>query len=244
MLFGTVLLMSLRPQYEASMIVAPVSEDQLRAGFVEGRFVTAPAREVQVPLGAPDFIRFEQSLRGAAVASLFFSMESVRPKLVEDTMWRWGENRFERYEDVMVYLGRAVSIDPVGVTASRRITYRHPDPDFAAHMLQLIRKIDDQLIRVAVRNQTDEKIQWLKNELKKTLNPDHRTAIAELLMMEERRMMLLTLDAPFAVDVIEDAAVLPRPVVPNVYLILGVSSILGMLGGVLVLGWRQRKSAS
>ena len=74
-LIALLLILSLKPQYEATMIVAPPSHDSRTDSFVEGVFVYAPDVEARIPTGSPEFIRFEQSLRGAAVANLVFKMD-------------------------------------------------------------------------------------------------------------------------------------------------------------------------
>ncbi len=209
------LILFLKPQYEAMMIVAPPSHDSRTDSFVEGVFVYAPDVEARIPTGSPEFIRFEQSLRGAAVANLIFKMDHMVDRISEDSLWRGLSNEIKSPQDLALYLTHHIHVETMGATASRKITYRHPDPEFATKLLVMVRKADDQIIRTSVKAETETKIEWLKTEFSKTLNPDHRQALAQLLMSEERRRMLLSLETPYAVNVVEEAASTPRPVVPN-----------------------------
>lgn len=230
-LIALFLILTLKPQYEATMIVAPPSHDSRTDSFVEGVFVYAPDVEARIPTGSPEFIRFEQSLRGAAVASLIFKMDHIVDKIGEDSLWRGSSNGIKSPQELSLYLTRHIQVETMGATSSRKITYRHPDPEFATKLLVMIRKADDQIIRTSVKAETETKIEWLKTEFSKTLNPDHRQALAQLLMSEERRRMLLSLETPYAVNVVEEAAVTPRPVVPNRPMILVTLLLVGAACG-------------
>lgn len=227
------LILFLKPQYEATMIVAPPSHDSRTDSFVEGVFVYAPDVEARIPTGSPEFIRFEQSLRGAAVANLIFKMDHMVDQIGEDSLWRGLSNKIKSPQDLALYLFNHIQVETMGATASRKITYRHPDPEFAAKLLVMIRKADDQIIRTSVKAETETKIEWLKTEFAKTLNPDHRQALAQLLMSEERRRMLLSLETPYAVNVVEEAASTPRPVVPNRPMILVMLVLVGAACGAV-----------
>lgn len=233
LLFAFLLTLSLKPHYQATMIVAPPSHDSRTDSFVEGVFVYAPNVEAHIPTGRPEFIRFEQSLRGAAVSTLIFKMDHMVDKISEDSLWRGLSNRIKSPEDLSVYLYHHIQIEPIGATPSRKITYRHPDPEFAAKLLIMLRKADDQIIRTSIKAETETKIEWLKTEFAKTLNPDHRQALAQLLMSEERRRMLLSLETPYAVNVVEEASSTPSPVIPNAPLTFVLLTLVGSLCGAI-----------
>lgn len=235
------LVFLLKPHYEASMIVAPPSHDSRTDSFVEGVFVYAPEVEAKIPVGSPEFIRFEQSLRGAAVAELLFRMDGIVAGLEQDSLWRGVSLSLDRPEDVAHYLSEHITIETLGATASRKIVYRHPDPAFAVKFLSILRKADDQIIRTSVKAETETKIEWLKTEFQKTLNPDHRKALAQLLMSEERRRMLLSLETPYAVSVVEEASALSKAVVPDTVVILFLMTGMGgICGAILSLFFRVR----
>lgn len=227
------LILLLKPQYEATMIVAPPSHDSRTDSFVEGVFVYAPDVEARIPTGSPEFIRFEQSLRGAAVAGLIFKMDHMVERIGEDSIWRGASNKIKSPQDLSRYLAHHIQVETMGATSSRKIIYRHPDSEFAVKLLVMVRKADDQIIRTSVKAETETKIEWLKSEFAKTLNPDHRQALAQLLMSEERRRMLLSLETPYAVNVVEEASSTPYPVIPNHPMILAMLLIVGAMSGAI-----------
>lgn len=228
------LMVLLKPHYEATMIVAPPSHDSRTDSFVEGVFVYAPEVEAKIPTGSPDFIRFEQSLRGAAVANLLFKMDGMTAQISKDTTWRGLSRSITTPEDLAHYLDNHITIETLGATSSRKITYRHPDPEFAVKLLTMIRKADDQIIRTSMKTETETKIDWLKSEFQKTLNPDHKRALAQLLMSEERRRMLLSLDTPYAVSVVEEASASSQAAVPNRMMIAVILVVVGAICGAIV----------
>lgn len=231
--FSIFLIFTLKPHFQASMIVAPPSRDSRTNSFIEGTLVYAPEIEARIPTGSPEFIRFEQSLRGVAVANILFRMGGIVEDIKKDSIWRGQKGSINSPEELSEYLAKKIKIDTIGATSNRRIIYHHPDPAFAAKLLTILRKADDQIIRTSVKTETETKIDWLKSELTKTLNPDHRKAIAQLLLSEERRRMLLSLETPYAVNVVEEASSLPKPVIPNkffiVFMLLGAGLGMGAL---------------
>ncbi len=228
------LILFLKPRYEASMIVAPSLQDSRTNSFVEGVLLYSPDIEARIPTGSPEFIRFEQSLRGYSVAQLLFKMDNIVDKISEDTLWRGISNPIQSPEELAIYLDKAIQIEVMGATTSRKISYLHPDQDFAVKFLTLLRKADDQIIRTSVRAESETKINWLKKEFQKTLNPDHRQALVQLLMSEERRRMLLSLDVPYAVNVVEEASVNPRAAVPNRPVIILLMIVMGAVCGAII----------
>lgn len=238
-LISLLLIFGLRQKFEATMIVAPPTHDSRTDSFVEGVFVYAPDVEAQIPTGSPEFIRFEQSLRGASVAKLLFQMDGIIAKISEDTTLRGTSNKVKSPEDLALYLQRQIKIEPMGATPNRKIIYRHPDAAFAAKFLVLLRKADDQIIRRSVRAETETKIEWLKAEFVKSYNPDHRKALAQLLMSEERRRMLLSLETPYAVNVVEESSSMQRPSVPNRAFIFVMMMLVSVACGSIYILFRN-----
>jgi len=57
-------------------------------------------------------------------------------------------------------------------------------------------------------------------------------------MAEERRQMLLSIETPYALSVIEDAMASPRPVVPRFVLLFPLLVLSGMVVGGVVFSLR------
>lgn len=235
LLFAIALIFILRPQYECWMIVAPP-----RQGAESLNFLADDLPPVLAPSSRPmtskegDYVRFQQSLRGAAVASIFLKLDGVQPSLAEAAPVRGMSASISTPQLLSDYLEHDVRLEPVSDTESIRLVYRHPDPQFGEKLLRNLVKIGDQLIRLDVRKDVDARVDWLKRELKITLNPDHRQALTRLLMAEERRRMLLSIETPYAVSIVEEATSSPHPVYPSKALLLLVFLAAGLFGGAAI----------
>lgn len=80
------------------------------------------------------------------------------------------------------------------------------------------------------------------------MNPEHRRALTNLLMEQERVKMLVSIDQSYTATIVEPAANLPKPSWPKPLLILPIFMMIGavlgfVLHGVLLLA-RQKKSTT
>ncbi len=230
-----VLFFTLKPQYEIWMIVtAP------REGVERFDFLTDQARPFlvsgsdQTALTDREYMRFQQSLRGPAVAAVLLRMDGMLGGLQQDTLFQGGASDMSGSGDVANYLERHVRMDPVKNSESLRLTYHHPDPDVGVKLLRNLVRIGDQLIRQDARRDVDARIEWVRRELKMTLNPEHRQTLTRMLMGEERREMLLSIDTPYALSIVEDASASPRPVFPKPMLFFPVLMMACMVMGLVL----------
>lgn len=233
-LCALLLLVFLVPHYEATMIVSPVVQNGRSGNFLEGGQGNGRSIDSggQVgPLLPEEFTRFEQIFREQSVASVLIKYQDIMQKVSEDRSVRFGGTEILSAAELAEYLKNKLTWEPLGPSSSRRISYRHPDPEFAVKFVSRVHKITDELIRAQVRVETDEQISWIKRELGKTVNPDHRQALAQLLMGEERRRMLISMDRPYAAMVVEPAASRVRPVSPQRLLLLLLASLVGGVAG-------------
>jgi hypothetical protein len=184
-----------------------------------------------------DFYRFIHTLRGPAAAKILMQDK----KVVEDIN-KTLQNKIDTSEELSVYLERHVKIDPLGATPLRRIKYYHPNSEFASALLRKLHLVADQMIRRDRRWQSQSRIDYLQNSLRKTSNPDHRKGITNLLMQQEHIQMLANLDEAYAAIVVEPASTLPRPAWPNKPLTYAAGLFLGMLLGFMVWSIRRQQS--
>ena len=229
------------PLYKGSMIVAPAD------GYALGDYASSVAdgQSLDLPFWRPkdqegvstDFYRFVYTAKGASVAAILLKDKSVLAGIAKDGRWS-GQGKDWTADELAEYLDRHVKVEHLGTTPLRRLSYRHPDPAFAAAFLRKIHLVADQLIRRDRRRQSESRIGYLEEALQKTVNPDHRKGIANLLMQQEHIRMLANLDEAYAAIVVEPASATPRPDWPRKPMVLGVLAFAGMLCGYLV--WSVR----
>lgn len=234
-----VFLQIVTPKYKALMIVAPAD------GYALGDYASAVEHDriAAMPFWRPkdsegastDFYRFMHTLRGPAVATILMKDEGAL-KMIN----KGARENIDTPEELAIYLNRHVRVDPLGATPLRRISYTHPDKDFSAALLRKLHLVADQMIRRDRRRQSQSRIEYLQNALRKTTNPDHRKGITNLLMQQEHIQMLANLDEAYAAIVVEPASSSPKATWPNKPLTWSVAALLGLMLGYM--GWALGRS--
>lgn len=237
---GLLLLVLAVPQYRAVMIVGPVQ--------ATGKATLDDPDDAADPL---DFARFESVLRGPAVAAALTGHdgENFGAGLATARRWRFGAGPVdgnhtdkEKYADIATHLAARVRIAPVGATTLRRVSYDHPDPDFAVAMLAALHEAADHLLREDARRQGDARAAQLRESLARTDNPDHRRVLTTALVGQEQDNMLRSLAQPYAAQIVEPPAAMRRPQWPRPLLFIPVFIGLGLFCGFMA--HAVRRSAS
>ncbi|MCC6597204.1 MAG: hypothetical protein IT559_00195 [Alphaproteobacteria bacterium] len=230
-----VLMLLAVPHGGAQMIIAPavameavVSPQKFTGSFVHNE------------LENQNFERFQTVVSGAAVASLLLRNDEIINGLSGDKNWKFSAPRKIRTPGEMAaYIKRRVVFEPVGETAMRRMRYTHPDPQFAAAFLQRLHGVADGLIRYDTRNAVSGRVAYLQKALAESRNPEHRRALADLLLEQERLRMLVLIDRAYAASVVEPSFTVAGVVWPDPVLVFSVFSCVGALMGFVVFAVRQ-----
>ena len=232
------------PLYRAEMIVAPAD------GYALGDYALSSSvdHSISLPFWRPsepegistDFYRFIYTVEEPSVAAILMKDKKVVVGVREDSA-KLRRVAAETWRPSMLsdYLRGRVKIEPVGATVLRRISYEHPNPEFAADMLRKLHLVADQMIRRDRRRHSQSRIDYLQQALAKTTHPDHRVGITRLLMQQEHIQMLANMDEPYAAIIVEPPSSSAKPVWPCWTLILPVSVLAGLLIGFV--GWSIRQ---
>ncbi|PZQ43502.1 MAG: hypothetical protein DI551_12035 [Micavibrio aeruginosavorus] len=224
------------PLYRGSLIVAPADGYALgdyASSLSEGDGMNLPFWRPKDQEGvSTDFYRFVYTIQGPQVAAILLKDQSVLKGIAQDGAKPAGTNWTA--EELGDYLSKKIKVEHLGTTPLRKISYRHPDPVFAAVFLRKIHLVADQLIRRDRRRGAESRIKYLESTLQKTANPDHRRGIADLLMQQEHIQMLANLDEPYAAIVVEPPSSSSKPVWPDKALLLAVFALIGGAAGYAV----------
>lgn len=232
----------LKPQFPVTMIVAPYEAATEFNDFIDDMGTPAPRGMGATSADNKNFIRFSQSLRGAKVAGLLYRMDDIRAGVASGGTWRGTGTAIKSPAAMAEYLQQHIMMEPVGATQSLKITYRHPDPVFGTTFVRVLTKANDQMIKEQDKAVNAARIEWLKDSLKKSFNPDHRQALARLLLSEERRAMVLSLNETYTYQVIEGAAADARTSVPNFSLFLPLGLVLGFLCSAFIVIFKGKRA--
>lgn len=233
---GLMFLLLAIPHYRAMMLVAPVTRSATTdmAGPLPDNagYGTAYMLKSFAAGDTADFAWFEQIARGPRVAAQLLGDPAITNGIADDRAFRLSWRRHPRApEELSAYLLDRVTLEPVGSTALRRLTYDHPDRQFAAKLLQAICAAADGLMRRDMQARADKRIAWLQAMIQQTQNPDDRRAMAALLTAQQQLRIALSMDEPYAARVAEPASAGEHKSWPRGALLLPVFALAGLLAG-------------
>ena len=273
LLTGYLVLLCTTPQYTASMVVGPISlrgatavgtplPDQSGNGF----------RQIGSGAELSDYTRYLQLLTTPNVmAGLQDKVPNLLPTLFsrewDQTHSQWQPPRgftatLRRFlnwslrrpgwrapdtERLSGYLAKEVKISMVTLpgtpTPMRRITYRNADRGLAIGILYGLHQSAEGLLREEADRRSQAVIEYIQMEMGKIGLQEHRAALVQLLAEQERVRMMISLNLPYAADIITPPTAPLQPDYPQPWpIILG-----GMIMGVfirLALIMRQYLAAS
>lgn len=118
-------------------------------------------------------------------------------------------------EDLRRYLERKLDIDEDFKTGFVRTKYAHKDADFARHLVTLLHREADRVIRQRALSRSQQRIDYLNTQLAAEARTDQRDVIIQLLSAESQNMMMASVDQNYAAVPIEQPFASSVPSSPN-----------------------------
>ena len=232
------------PQYRVSMIVTPT----MRAGTsdIAALFPDNANRAMEYvmqnfgPGDASDFMRFEAILDEPTVAK-----KLLHDKRIIDGISQSGRFRLSKAPDIenelqlSDWLKKQIKAETVVGTSLKSITIMHPDPEFAAYLLQRVYSATDSIIRQELLQKTSRRVIWLKKKIDDTAHPEHRKVLTDLLMDQEQIRMVLAVNEPHAASIAEPPSAGAKPYWPRKSLIMPSFVLIGMFLAYALFGLRR-----
>lgn len=235
-----ILLCAVLPsQWDARMTVAPAGRGV--GGDLSALLPNPESPAIQYLLQrvgsvtAADFSAYEVLMTSPRVAASLIKDEAFRNKL-DALCNKCGKSAAA----LSRWLDCHVRTKPIGATQMRRVTLRMQDKQLATDLLRALHRISDETIRTDARIRTDQRISYLRDQLSKVSNPDHRDALIGLLKEQERSRMMVGIDQDYAAEAIDPPSISSRRSFPNPYLFVPVFAFVGLLGG-LAFGLYKKK---
>lgn len=135
------------------------------------------------------------------------------------------------------YLDKELLIEEVSDTDFRQVSLRHPDPEFAAQLVAWAFDGADQIVRQDALDRTQRYVTYLREQLAQVTNVEHRLALTQLLSEQQKQLMMLQVDLPYAVRVMQPVRVTTMPTEPRPKIVLAMVFLAALLlscGAVLV----------
>lgn len=115
-----------------------------------------------------------------------------------------------------------------------RVQFAHKDSDFAVYFLQRLHEATDNRVRADALKQANAFAAHLTHRLRNAHLPEHREALAEALMEQERAIMMASSSIPYAAKPLGSPTTPNLPTLPSAKLVLTFGLMLGIFLGTLV----------
>lgn len=247
-LLATVFVLSARPHYKAQIILAPANPmngAEMSSLMADDDLFALRYMIQRVGVSnSSDFLNFENTYFGPRVADVLLQDDAIVRGLHADRAFVFSEGHKAWNAGALAqYLAKRVALSPMAAGGLRRMHYYHVEPAFASYLLEQIHAVTDRMIRERIRLQASERIQYLNEAISQTRNPEHRRTLTTLLLEQERLLMLVSIDQPYAASVVEPASTLPRVSWPDKALVFSLMGAIGALLGFVTYSLRQVPSA-
>lgn len=224
------------PHYKATMMISPanpINGAEISSMLADENIFALRYLVQRVGMtNSSDFLQFENTFSGTNVANKLIQNSDITRGISAQRATRFsGQPDLSSPQELAEYLQKHITIEPVGTSTVRRLVYKHPDPVFAAFLLQNLHHITDRTIRDKIRTESEARIQYLQASILSTRNPEHRKALTTLLLEQERLKMLASIDQPYAAAIVEPASYSARPKWPNKAFVYAAFILCGMILG-------------
>lgn len=252
---------SVSPLYTAKIVVAPASGGSSGMAARLSRYsgvaalagIDLPADETVTP-----FSQFSEVITSPLVADRLAKKHGILPRVFKGA-WTWNaeSKSWTRKQGLLTplkdwlrgffnlppraepsanalasILKQKLAIRLVKNSGMQLIQIRHKDPVFAANLLTWLHQESDNLIREEAEARTSRQIAYIDQKLRTVTAADHRRSLVELLLDQEKQMMMIQVDLPFAARIIEPAIASDDPTFPRPPLFLLVAGVGGLIIGV------------
>jgi hypothetical protein len=139
--------------------------------------------------------------------------------------------------DLAAYDGGAVAAMQNKANSLVVLSYSSSHPEFAAFFLSAVVKTTNDYIRMQNREIQQRYVDNVTQSIERNTNIQQREALDQLLLQEERQLMLAEVDVPYAASILDGPNVLPVNPVKRTLIIYG---FIAMLIGVAIALLRHR----
>lgn len=241
-ILGMILVVFAVPRYRVEMVLAPaqgLGSDDSSASL--NRNLRA-ADTID-----SDFGDFQQKLTGPEVVGLLINDADFIKLMNTDRVFKRRNVRKASGDETAIaqdWFDHAVKIRHVGESPLRAARITHPDPRVAAVILRKAAIAADEMIRKERIDLSERRITYLQGMLTDAINPDHKKALADLLMEQERLRMAARMDTNFAFRMVRPPTAELRAVWPRPKLLIPALAMAGAFAGwilaQILFGFRAR----
>ena len=246
------------PAYTAAMVIGPTARVGsaamgARVPMLSGRDSAAMAEPGAGDESLSDFARYLELFGSGPVAEQLASdsrlLQALFPERwdVETQRWRPPSGMVPAVKRALLALvGRQDWLEPDGERVARalrdrlvidmlrsgpmrRITLRHSDRATALDLLGRVAAATDAHLRAEAARRSAAQIAHIKDRLGAVTVAEHRQALSDLLLDQERVAMMIGVELPFAADTIQPPAAAAMPDWPNPAAVVPLAGMAGLI---------------
>jgi len=247
------------PAYTATMVIGPTARVGsaamgARVPTLNGRDSAGVAEPGAGDESLSDFARYLELFGSGPVADRLAADPAVLRALfaerwdAETERWRPQPGLFPTVKRALLAMvGREDWVEPDGDRVARalrdrlvvdmlrsgpmrRITFRHSDRTIAIELLGRIAAATDAHLRAEAARRSAAQIAHIKLRLGAVTVAEHRQALSDLLLDQERVAMMIGVDLPFAADMIQPPTAATLPDWPNPAVVIPLAGLVGLVG--------------
>jgi uncharacterized protein involved in exopolysaccharide biosynthesis len=240
-------------RYTSRLVIMPTEASQQLSDLLRNAGASVIANSLTSLTGNEQityFDRFSKQLTSVNTATAL----KEHAGLIESLMnLRWNDQKKFWEADsfltpVMAYLGLDTDVDTsaqaVAEFLRKNLTQEQDrdspittlsldaiDAEVARQTLGYLHQYSDDRIKQAIYQQTQSKLEYLQRRLQNVTVNDYRQTLIGLILDQEKILMLIQPNLPFAAEALEPPEVLSEPTSPKKARILAVAGLLGLALG-------------
>ena len=237
---GAIILFFSIPQYKAVMVVGPA----LYMDSASSHTRSSNSVQYSDAVGAFDstalLLRFMSVYEGAAISEIMLQDKRIIQGLMSDKkiIFQQADEDWNAPK-LAHYISKRVVLNQVGESDLYQLHYQHQNPKFAEYFVRFVHGTSDMLIRNLVLKDINGRIDYIRAALSDTVNPELRRSYADMLVEQERALMLVSTSEYFAAHVVEPPYVQARPAWPSYGIFCAFAALIGGVIGYIFYGLRN-----
>ena len=133
--------------------------------------------------------------------------------------------------ELAAYIDGAVTIAIDKTSQVVKVNYQNQRSEFATQFLSVLVRTTNDYIKAQDRGVMRQYVQYITAQASNATNVAHREALDQLLLQQERKLMLTEVDVPYAASILDGPTVFP---VNKAARTIAIYSALGLIVGALI----------
>lgn len=252
---SSIYLRTLKPEYEVSLLLAPVQEEQTSPNFGNLGGLASLAGISLPTSNASDFSKFQIMLQTQEIATLVFRDKNLIRELfaaewdINDKMFK--EPKQNKIPSMKKYIEEVLTAQPpkkyikpnpakltglirnsINISLDNKTKYlsltaENSNPKLFSQLMVSMIKNTDELFKRKFVKQANDAVDFYQIKISKTRSQEHREILATLIAKEERKLLLATRDGPFVAEILTGPNISLNPTSPKTSLILALGILFG-----------------